>query len=311
MSHACLHNHNHFDFSEIKNSRMKSQVMWASVSVALTLVLSKIVAWYLTGSVSILSSLTDSFLDFFASVVSFLAVRQAMKPADEQHRYGFGKVEALAALAQSIFIIISVVYVAYEAIQHMQNPQPIEKPMVGVAVMSLSIILTIFLVRFQTRVIKTTQSIAIQADSMHYKADLYLNVSVLVSILLSSYFNLYWLDGVIGLAVASYILYTSYGIAKHSVNILMDRELSAHMKREVVEIIKKNPDVKGLHELKTRSSGTRDFVQVHVEMDGHISLQKAHEISYEIEKELLKKFPRLHLTIHQDPTGIDEAHVKL
>ena len=311
MSGSCNHLHNHFDFSEIQNSRLKSRVMWASVCVALTLVLSKVIAWYLTGSISILSSLTDSFLDFFASVVSFIAVRQAMKPADEQHRYGFGKAEALAALAQSIFIILSVSYVAYEAVLHLQDPKPITKPFVGIVVMIISIVLTLFLVRFQTYVIKKTRSVAIHADSAHYKADLYLNLTVLVSIILSYYFSLFWVDGVMGLAVASYILYTSYGIAKHSINILMDRELPTRMKNKIVEIIKKNPEVKGLHELKTRSSGTRDFVQVHVEMDGDISLKKAHEISYEIERELLAAFPRIHLTIHQDPDGVDESHVKL
>lgn len=309
MGHQCQHNH--FDFSAIQNDRLKKWVTGASVSVAFILILAKVVAWQLTGSVSVLSSLTDSFLDFFASLLSLFAVRQAMKPADEFHRFGFGKVEALAALGQSIFIFISVLYVMYEAISHLMNPHPISKPMVGLVVMTFSVVLTIGLVLFQNYVVKQTQSVAVMADAMHYKADMYLNVGVLISILFSSTFEIYWTDGVIGLIVAGYIFYTSLSIAKDSLYILMDRELSSEKKDQIVQIIQKHPKVQGLHELKTRSSGTKDFVQVHVEMDGSMSLKQAHQVAHEIEKSLLKEFPRLHLTIHQDPSGLDETHIKL
>jgi ferrous-iron efflux pump FieF len=309
MGQSCQHNH--FDFSSIQNESLKKWVTRASVAVAFLLILSKVVAWQLTGSVSLLSSLADSFLDFFASLLSLFAVRQAMKPADDKHRFGFGKVEALAALAQSVFIFLSVLYVLYEAILHLMNPHPISKPMVGLVVMSFSIAMTIALVAFQSHVIRKTQSLAVTADSMHYKADLYLNIGVLCSILFSSTFQIYWTDGAIGLLVAIYIFYTSLSIAKDSLYILMDRELSDNQKKEIIATIKKHPMVRGLHELKTRSSGTKDFVQVHVEMDGDISLKQAHQVATEIEKSLLKIFPRLHVTIHQDPCGVEETHVQL
>ena len=240
-----------------------------------------------------------------------MAVRQAMKPADEKHRFGFGKVEALAALGQSVFIFISVLYVAYEALANLYNPKPITHPIVGIVVMLVAISLTLGLVFFQNYVIKKTNSLAITADSMHYKADMYLNLGVLVSILFSYYCQLFWMDGVIGLLVAFYIFYTSIEIAKDSLNILMDKEINAAKKKEIISVILKHPQVHGIHELKTRSSGTWDFVQVHVEMEGTLPLKEAHEITHEIEERVREIFPRLHLTIHQDPQGLKEHHIKL
>ncbi len=309
MSPSC--NHSHFDFSNIRNKNLKRWVTFTSVSVAFILILSKIIGWYLTGSVSVLSSLADSFMDFFASLLSLFAVRQAMKPADNHHRFGFGKIEALAALGQAVFIFLSVLYVAYEAFMHLKNPHPITKPLVGVVVMGVSIVLTLGLVWFQNYVVKKTHSLAITADSMHYKADMFLNLGVLVSVLFSAIFGMYWVDGAIGLLISGYIFYTSISIARKSVYILMDRELESEKKQEIVRIIKEHPLVLGLHELKTRSSGTKDFVQVHIELDGNMPLKEAHQVVYDLEKALLKEFPTLHLTIHQDPSGLKETHVEL
>lgn len=301
--------HSHFDFSGIKNDRMKRFVTYTAVLVALSLILAKIFAWFFTGSVSILSSLADSILDMLASVVNMFAVHHAMRPADKEHQFGHGKIEAIAALAQASIIFVSVLFVYYEAINRFINPVLVTKPTVGVVVMLFSIMLTIGLVIFQTMVIRRTRSIAITADSMHYKADLYLNIGVLVSLFISSGLNIAWLDPLVGIAIGSYILMTSWRIAKAACDILMDRELPDKSREKIIKIIKAHPKVKGLHALKTRSSGTQEFIQVHLEMDGKMSLHEAHDIAQEIDDKIQAIFPRAYVTIHQDPEDVVETHV--
>lgn len=304
-------NHNHLDFSGIKNNRLKRFVTYTSVLVAFILIGAKVVAWMMTGSVSILSSLADSILDMLASVVSMFAVHHAMRPADEEHRFGHGKIEAIAALGQSSIIFVSVLFVFYEGVQHFMNPVPITKPLVGIIVMLISIVLTIGLVSFQTYVIKRTRSIAITADSMHYKADLYLNIGVLLSVGLTYWVNIPWIDPIVGIIIAIYIVYTAWRIAKEAVDILMDREISEEARNKITEVIVAHPQVHGIHELKTRSSGTQDFIQVHVEMEGTMTLNEAHEIAEVLDQNIQKIYPRAHVTIHQDPKGVEEEHIPL
>lgn len=177
--------------------------------------------------------------------------------------------------------------------------------------MLFSIVLTIGLVIFQTTVIRRTRSIAITADSMHYKADLYLNIGVLASLFISSWLNITWLDPIIGFAIGSYILLTSWRIAKAACDILMDRELPDKSREKIINIIKSHPKVTGLHALKTRTSGTQEFIQVHLEMDGKMTLNEAHNIAQEIDNKIQAVFPRAYVTIHQDPEDVVETHVPI
>jgi ferrous-iron efflux pump FieF len=303
-THKCTHSH--FDFSAIENENLKRWATYAAVSVALILILSKVMAWMLTDSVSVLSSLADSFLDFIASGINMVAVHRAMKPADKNYRFGHGKIEALSAIAQTLLIVISASVVIYEAQEHFSHPQVIEKPLVGIVVMMLSIVLTSGLVMFQNRVIKRTQSVAITADSMHYKADLYLNLGVLVSIVISSWFHFLLIDALVGGIIGIYLLSTCWQIGKEAYSILMDRELPDFKRQRLIEIILAHPKTLAYHDLKTRSSGVKNFIQFHLELEGKLTLFEAHHIIEEIEHAIKHEFSQVEVIIHADPHGVHE-----
>lgn len=282
---------------------------YASVFVALILIMSKIVAWKLTGSVGVLSSLADSFLDMVASTANLFAVRHAMQPADKEHRFGHGKIEALSALGQASIIVVSVLYVLYEVFEHILHRPPITEPGVGMIVMLISILLTTGLVIFQTYVVNRTHSIAITADSMHYRADLFLNVGVLGSLVLAYYMpTLGWIDSIVGGLIALYILYTSWAIGAKAVDILLDRELDDASREKIISSLLSHKEVRGYHDLRTRSSGTGYFIQVHIELDGDLTLSESHKISDKIENNLLALFHNAQVFIHQDPEGLKERH---
>ena len=278
---------------------------YASVSVALVLILIKIFAYVLTDSVALLSSLIDSILDSFASIINLIAVRHALTPADREHRFGHGKAEALAGLGQAAFITGSSIFLIFEAVNRIINPRPIEHGMVGIVVILISLCLTIVLVVYQRYVIRHTGSLAIEADSIHYFSDITLNISVIVALVLSAYFNWPTADPVFALGIAAYIIYSVWAIIRNAFNQLMDRELPEQDRERIITITMSHPEVKNLHELRTRSSGKDVFIQMHLEMDGDIPLLTAHAIADEVEGELLAVFPNADIIIHQDPAGVE------
>lgn len=278
---------------------------YASVTVAFILILIKIFAYVLTGSVALLSSLIDSILDSFASILNLVAVRHALTPADREHRFGHGKAEALAGLGQAAFITGSSIFLIFEALNRIINPRPVDHGMVGIVVILISLCLTIGLVIYQRHVIKHTRSLAIQADSIHYVSDITMNASVIVALVLSTYFNWPTADPIFALGIAGYIIYSVWAIIKNAFNQLMDRELPEQDREKIISIAKGHPEVKNLHELRTRSSGKDVFIQMHLEMDGDIPLITAHAIADEVERELNAVFPNADIIIHQDPAGIE------
>ena len=278
---------------------------YASVSVAVLLILIKIFAYVLTGSVALLSSLIDSILDSFASILNLIAVRHALTPADREHRFGHGKAEALAGLGQAAFITGSSIFLIFEALNRIINPRPIDHGMVGIVVILISLCLTIALVIYQRYVIRHTGSLAIQADSIHYFSDITMNAGVIVALVLSTYFNWPTADPVFALGIAGYIIYSVWSIIMNAFNQLMDRELPEPDREKIISIAMRHPEVKNLHELRTRSSGKDVFIQMHLEMDGDIPLVMAHSIADEVERELFAEFPNADIIIHQDPAGIE------
>ena len=288
----------------------KAQLMrratYASVTVAFTLIIIKFIAYVLTGSVAVLSSLVDSVLDAFASVVNLFAVRHALTPADEEHRFGHGKAEPLAGLAQAAFIAGSSLFLVFEAIHRMINPLQIQHSIVGIVVIVISLVFTILLVMFQKHVVRQTQSIAIHADSIHYLSDVAMNLSVIAALILSAYFGWLIADPVFALGIAAYIVYSAWQIASNSLNQLMDRELPDVDRHRIMKIAMQHPAVKSLHELRTRTSGKDVFIQLHLEMDGAIALLNAHTIADEVELELREAFPNADIIIHEDPEGLEE-----
>lgn len=279
---------------------------YASVVVAATLIIIKLYAWNLTDSVSILSSLVDSILDILASLVTAFAVHHALQPADREHRFGHGKAESIAGLGQSLFVIGSAFYLVYESVLRIFSPQAIQSSNTGIIVMLLSIFLSIVLVSFQRYVIKVSGSVAISADSLHYKGDILLNGSVILAIVLSTYFQWVLADPIIAISIAGYIFYLAYKLVRGSLDFLMDRELSDEDRERIKKVVLSHHEVEGIHDLRTRSSGRFSFIQFHLEIDGKKSLTESHRISDEVEGEVQKLFPDAEILIHQDPEGILE-----
>ena len=293
-----------------ESGKLMRWATYASVAVACILIVIKIMAYLLTGSVAILSSLIDSFLDMIASVINLFAVRHALVPADHDHRYGHGKAEAIAGLTQAAFITGSSVFLIFEAINRFYHQQPIENGGVGIGVMLITIAVTAILVKFQRYVVKETGFIAITADSLHYVSDLLLNLSVIVALILSIYFDWQMADPIFALLIAAFILKSAWDIAKQSLAQLMDQELPDELREKIKKIALQHPEVLNLHELRTRSSGRQYFIQLHLELNGELMLKEAHQIASEVEIEICKEFPNAEVIIHEDMEGIHEDETR-
>lgn len=289
-----------------RNARLMTAATYASVAVAAVLIVAKIAAYLVTDSVAVLSSLIDSLLDAAAALINLFAVRHALTPADREHRFGHGKAEALAGLGQSAFIAGSAVFLIFEASHRLLDVQPVQNSMIGIGVLVFAIALTIVLVHFQRRVVRSTGSVAIKADVLHYLGDLLVNSSVILSLFLGMQFGWHFLDPVFAIAIAVYIVASAWQIARQSLDQLMDRELPDEARQRIKEIALAESGVVALHDLRTRAAGRTQFIQLHLEMDPDISLARAHEISDAVEARLLETFPGAEVIIHEDPAGIPE-----
>ena len=279
---------------------------YASVAVALTLIVAKFVAWLYTDSVAMLATLVDSMLDAAASLVNLLAVRHALQPADREHRFGHGKAEPLAGLAQAAFIAGSAVFLFIEAGRRLFEPEAIAHGEFGLTVMALSVALTLVLVLFQRHVVRVTGSLAIKADSLHYAGDLLANMTAALALVLSAWFGWLWADPILGAAIAVYIVASAVAIVRQSLDQLMDREFPDEERRRIRGIVLGHPDVRAVHDLRTRASGRTTFIQFHIEMDPAMTLLRAHEVSDEVEARVRDAYPGAEVLIHQDPEGLEE-----
>ena len=289
-----------------EGARLMRLATYASVAVAGVLIGAKLVAWLATDSVSMLSTLLDSVLDAAASLINLFAVRHALTPADREHRFGHGKAEPLAALGQSAFVAGSAVLLIVEVVRRLWRPHAIENGDLGILVMIGSILLTIILVLFQRHVVRKTGSLAIRADRLHYMGDVLVNGGVILALVLTQLLGSPFIDPVFGAAIAAYILYTAWSIARSSLDMLMDRELPDSERQKIRAIAMAHPEVKALHELRTRASGPSMFIQFHLEMDGGMSLYAAHQVADQVEEEILAAYPDCEVIIHQDPSGVAE-----
>jgi len=281
-------------------ARLMRLATYASVATALVLVVVKAGAWVATGSVSLLSSLVDSLLDGAASLVILLAVRQSLTPADAEHRFGHGKAEPLAALAQAAFIAGSAFFLLIESGQRLWSPRPVTHPDVGLAVMGFSIVATFLLTRFQAQVARKSGSLAIRADRLHYFGDLLVNLAVVAALLLSDRLGWHLADPIMALLIVGYILTTSWRIGREALDMLMDRELPESARERIVALVRSEPEVRGLHDLRTRAAGQQIFIQLHLELDGALSLTQAHAIADRLERRISEAFGGAEVLIHQD-----------
>ncbi|CAA7616720.1 Cation-efflux pump FieF [Magnetospirillum sp. LM-5] len=291
-----------------ENARLMRSATYASVAVASALIVTKLTAWALTGSVALLSTLIDSALDAAASLVNLWAVRHALTPADRDHRFGHGKAEPLAGLGQAAFIFGSSALLLVEAVDRFAHPVAVTRGEVGMGVMAFSIVLTLALVRYQKYVVARTSSVAISADSLHYAGDVLINGSVIVSLGLGMAFGWTMVDPIFAIGISAYLMWNAWQIVTGSLDMLMDREMAADDRTRIKDIVRAHPDVLGLHDLRTRLSGQQGFIQLHLELDAQLPLYRAHAIADEVEAAILAAFPNAEVIIHQDPAGIQETH---
>ena len=288
------------------HARRMRLATYASIAVAATLIITKFFIWRITGSVALLSSLLDSALDVMASLINAFAVHQALQPADREHRFGHGKAEALAALAQALIVGGSAIFLIMEAGNRLVHPKFIENGGWGIAVMALSLVLSIVLVRFQRKVVRETGSLAVSADAAHYATDTVINVGVLAGLALMTFLGWSLLDPLIAIAVSFYLIATALKVARAAFDMLMDREFGDDVRKTIRDTVLAHPEVKAMHDLRTRSSGIHSFIQFHLEMDPKLTLEEAHRISDEVERSLYVKFPHAEVLIHEDPAGMGE-----
>ncbi|HEY0281640.1 MAG TPA: cation diffusion facilitator family transporter [Rhizomicrobium sp.] len=288
-----------------KHGVLMRRVALAAVVTAMFLVALKTVAFILTDSMAMMASLADSSLDVFASFINLLAVRAALTPADREHRFGHGKAEPLAGLAQSAFIAGSSAFLVIESINRMLQPRPIEHGTAGLVVMGISIVATVILVTAQQIVVRRTGSIAISADRMHYISDILVNVGVVIGIVLASNFNILIADPIVGLLVAGVLAVGVWRVFSRSYDQLMDRELPDADRERIKRIVMQNPAVRDMHDLRTRAAGVHAFIQVHIELDPSLSLMAAHAVADAVEVAVAEAFPNSEVIIHQDPEGLE------
>lgn len=282
---------------------MMRRATYASLAVALVLIVVKGIAWLSSDSVSLMATLIDSALDALASLVNLLAVRHALSPADREHRFGHGKAEALAGLGQALFVAGSAGFLLFEAARRIVEPVPLQSYGLGIAVMLFSMAATLLLLAFQRKVIRATDSTAIKADALHYRTDLLVNGSVILALLLSVR-GWAGFDALFAVAIALYILHSAWEIVSQAFDHLMDRELPDAERAQIIAIARAHEKVLGLHDLRSRRSGTDIFIQLHLELHDDLRLVEAHRISDEVEAALLQVYPAAEVIIHIDPISV-------
>lgn len=298
------HSHGHADAPVTcpqEYARLVRMASYASVTVALILVLAKGAAWWVSDSLSMLSSVTDSLFDMVTSAVNFIAVRYALKPPDEDHRYGHTGIEDIAGLAQFLFIVGSMVVIVLQSVERLFHPQPLQHEMLGIAVTVAAIVLTSGLVSFQTYVARKTRSLVIASDRMHYASDVLFNLGVLLAFGCSYFWETQWADPAFALAIAAVVLYHTREIGVRAFNNLMNREMPEEDKERIREAIRSIAEIERYHTLKTRYLGAKAIVQFRVDLSRALSFEAAHAVTHRLEVAIMELFPGAEVIVHADP----------
>lgn len=279
----------------------------ASVSTALVLLAVKSYAAWATGSVAMLGSLADTALDVLASLITLYGVHLAAMPADHDHRFGHGKAEAIAALFQVGIITFSALGIGWRGIDRLVHGAETAHAEFGIGVSILAILTTIGLLAYQRRVIARTGSVAIETDHVHYQSDVLLNLSVIAALVLDQYLHLHGADAAFGILIALWLMWGAFSASTRAIDQLMDKEWPEDKRKRFVEVAARHPELKGMHDLRTRTSGSHDFVQFHMAVDPGMTVAEAHRVMDEVEQKLALEFPGCEILIHVDPEGhVDE-----
>jgi ferrous-iron efflux pump FieF len=297
------HHHGRGHVHGDNRSALTSRAALASIAMAIFLIGLKTWAALQTSSMAMLGSLADSTLDLVASLVVLLGVRVAAQPADREHRFGHGKAEALAALVQVIIISISALFIGVRSVQRILGGAETSDAELGIGVSLVAIAFTFALIAYQRYVVRQTGSVAIATDRLHYASDLMLNASVIVALVLDQYAGIVGADAVFGLLIALWLAWGAWKSSSHALDQLMDREWPAEMRERFLAAARQYPELEGLHDLRTRTSGTHNFVQFHVWVPPDWTIREAHDRMDSIEQELEKQFTATEILIHLDPEG--------
>ena len=279
---------------------------YAAIFIVCILIAVKSFAYYESNATSILSSLTDSVLDAAVSLMALGSLYYARRPADADHRWGHGKMEAVSALFQAAIIIGGGAFLLFESISRFFHPVPVTHHMTGIYVIGFSIVLSIVLVMIQRHALRQSESLAIEADSVHYGSDIMINLGVVIVLVLSAYGAPFWIDPLFAIFVAGFMAYLAWGIALKSLNMLLDRELQDGERAKIITIIESHEGVLGWHDLRTHRNGPDYVVSFDVEVDADLSLLSAHDIAKDLEAGILMLYPRADILIHIDPKGYIE-----
>lgn len=275
----------------------------ASVAMACGLIALKSYAAWSTGSVAMLGSLADSGLDLLASLVTLYGVKLAAEPADHDHRFGHGKAEALAALFQVVLITLSAVGIAWRAIAALGSNAPTQEAELGIGVSVVAILATLVLLAYQRSIIRKTGSVAIMADNIHYQSDVLLNGSVIAALALDQFLGWHRADPIFGIAIAAWLAWGAFQASNHAIDMLMDKEWPEQQRAAFIEVAARQPGIKGIHDFRTRRSGSHDFAQFHMEVARDITVAQAHDVVEGVERALRRVFPKVEVLIHLDPEG--------
>jgi len=291
------------NLSQADRAKLTTRAAIASSAMAITLIVLKSYAALQTSSMAMLGSLADSALDLVASMVVLLGVRIAAAPADHEHRFGHGKAEALAALVQVIIITVSAMFIGFRAVQRLLRSAETAQAELGIGVSVVAMILTIGLISYQRHVVSRTGSVAIGTDRLHYSSDLLLNGSVIAALAIDQYAGFRGADAIFGVLIALWLLWGAWSNSSHALDQLMDREWPDERREEFLSAAKEYPELAGLHDFRTRSSGTHYFAQFHVWVPADWTVQQAHDRLDRAEEALRARFPDTEILIHVDPEG--------
>jgi ferrous-iron efflux pump FieF len=274
----------------------------ASVLVAISLALLKLVTGLLTGSLAVLSSAIDSLMDILMSGVNLMAIQHAELPADEKHPYGHGKFETLATIFQAGVIALSGCWIIYEAIQRLSAQSIISQPQSGIFVMAVSMAASYLLSRYLRRIARETDSSALEADSLHFSMDVFTNLALLVGLVVLMIFDLSWLDPAMSIMVACYILFEAFRLMRHGMSDVLDEQLPESVRTEIERLIEDHKhDLFGYHNLRTRRAGSQKLIDFHLTVCKHLSVKEAHDITDYIEKKIAAQINGSDVTIHVEP----------
>jgi ferrous-iron efflux pump FieF len=295
MSGAKGHHH-HSD-----RSNLTQRAALASVATAIFLLCVKGYAAWITGSMAVLGALADSGLDLLASITTLIGVRVAAMPADDNHRFGHGKAEALAAMAQVVIIALSALAIGWASALRLGEPSRIDQPEYGIAASAIAMAATLALLAYQRRIIRATGSVAIKTDQLHYSGDLLLNGAVLIALLVDQWLPASGIDAIAGVLIAVWLMISAWSAASEAIDQLMDKEWPEEKKRTLDVLASAHAEIRGIHDVRTRSSGAHDFVQFKAYVDPTLSLAAAHDIMDRVEADLERAFPGTEILIHPEP----------